>query len=81
MKGRIWRSVVEKSALAGLEHEHTVISTKLLAGRTVVRVHSETSPGPGFEAAEPDLEDVYFRSVARLRPAFAHSASSGQGRA
>ena len=64
MKGRIWRSVIEKSALAEAEREHAVISTKLLAGRTMVHVYGDASPGPGFEPAEPDLEDVYFSTMA-----------------
>jgi ABC-2 type transport system ATP-binding protein len=64
MRGRIWRSVIEKSALAEVEREHAVISTKLLAGRTVVHVFSDAAPGPGFESPEPDLEDVYFSTMA-----------------
>jgi len=64
MRGRIWRSVVEKSAVPEVERAHAVISTKLLAGRTVVRVHADAGPGPGFEPAEPDLEDVYFSTMA-----------------
>jgi ABC-type multidrug transport system ATPase subunit len=64
MKGRIWRSVIEKSALPELERAHALISTKLFAGRTVVRVFSDMAPGPGFEPAEPDLEDVYFSTLA-----------------
>jgi ABC-type multidrug transport system ATPase subunit len=64
LRGRIWRRVVEKAALPELERAHAVISTKLLAGRTVVRVYSETPPGPGFESVEPDLEDVYFSTLA-----------------
>ncbi|HEV3049800.1 MAG TPA: ABC transporter ATP-binding protein [Longimicrobium sp.] len=64
MRGRIWRSVIEKSALPALEREHRVISTKLLAGRTVVHVYGDGAPGPGFEPAEPDLEDVYFSTMA-----------------
>ena len=64
MRGRIWRRVIEKSALAGVEREHAVISTKLLAGRTVVHVYSGTKPGDGFDPAEPDLEDVYFSTMA-----------------
>jgi ABC-2 type transport system ATP-binding protein len=64
LKGRIWRRVIEKSALAGMERAHAVISTKLLAGRTVVHVHDDASPGDGFEAVEPDLEDVYFSTMA-----------------
>lgn len=63
MKGRIWRKVIEKSELAEIERKNPVISTKLLAGRTVVRVYSHENPGKGFEAAEPDLEDVYFSTM------------------
>ncbi|MBV9773932.1 MAG: ABC transporter ATP-binding protein [Gemmatimonadetes bacterium] len=64
MRGRIWRSVIDKSALPAVEREHAVISTRLLAGRTVVHVHADAAPGPGFEPAEPDLEDVYFSAMA-----------------
>ena len=60
LSGRIWRRVISRAELPGLAGEHRVISTKLLAGRTVVRVYSEAAPGVGFECAEPDLEDVYF---------------------
>jgi ABC-type multidrug transport system ATPase subunit len=63
MQGRIWRKVIEKSELAEIERENAVISTKLLLGRSVVRVHSGENPGNGFEAAEPDLEDVYFSTM------------------
>jgi ABC-2 type transport system ATP-binding protein len=64
LHGRIWRRVIAKSELADIEQRHAVISTKLLAGRTVVHVHSETAPDAGFEAADPDLEDVYFSAMA-----------------
>jgi ABC-type multidrug transport system ATPase subunit len=64
LRGRIWRRVIAKHELSALEREHAVISTKLLAGRTVVRVYSDTLPGADFELAEPDLEDVYFSTMA-----------------
>jgi ABC-type multidrug transport system ATPase subunit len=64
LRGRIWRRIVSKSDLADVERSHAVISTKLLAGRTIVHVYSGTPPGPGFEPAEPDLEDVYFSTMA-----------------
>lgn len=63
LRDRIWSRVISKQALAALEREHAVISTKLLAGRTVVRVYSDSAPN-GFEAAEPDVEDVYFSTMA-----------------
>jgi ABC-2 type transport system ATP-binding protein len=64
LRGRIWRRVIAKQELPGMERQHAVISTKLLAGRTVVRIYSDAEPGPGFEPAEPDLEDVYFSTMA-----------------
>jgi ABC-2 type transport system ATP-binding protein len=64
LRGRIWRRVIDKEALPALEQEHAVISTKLFAGRTDVHAYCDTSPGPDFEAAKPDLEDVYFSTMA-----------------
>jgi ABC-2 type transport system ATP-binding protein len=66
LQGRIWRRVIARDELAAVEAEHAVISTRLLAGRTVVHVHGDTSPGAGFERVEADLEDVYFSTMAGL---------------
>ena len=63
LRGRIWRRVIAKQELPEVEQEHAVISTKLLAGRTVVHIHADAAPGPEFEGAEPDLEDVYFSTM------------------
>jgi ABC-type multidrug transport system ATPase subunit len=63
LRGRIWRAVIAKGALSELERTHSVISTKLLAGRTVARVHSQIAPGSGFEPVEPELQDVYFSAM------------------
>jgi ABC-2 type transport system ATP-binding protein len=74
LQGKIWRRIVDKSELAEMERTHAVISTKLLAGRTVVHVHGETPPGAGFDSVEADLEDVYFCTMAGLyRHAGAHA--------
>jgi ABC-type multidrug transport system ATPase subunit len=64
LQGSIWRRIVHRDALPDVERSHAVISTKLLAGRTLVRVYAGTSPGAGFEPAEPGLEDVYFCTLA-----------------
>ena len=72
LRGHVWRRVVERAALPRMEHEHAVIATKLLAGRTVIHVHADAQP-VGFEPAEPDLKDVYF--VAMARPAAARAAA------
>ncbi len=65
LQGRIWRRVISTNALPALEREHAVISTKFLAGRTIVRVYGDAPPGLDFEPVKPDLEDVYFSTVTR----------------
>jgi len=71
------RRVITKEELPALQREHAVISTKLLAGRTLVRVCSDTAPGPGFEPAEPDLGTS---TSAQWRVASAGAASSRRRR-
>ena len=60
LRGRIWRKSVRREELESLEQELPVISTKLMAGRTIAHVYADSSPGAEFETVEPDLKDVYF---------------------
>jgi ABC-type multidrug transport system ATPase subunit len=64
LQGKIWRRMIDKTALKEIEQQHAVISTKLLAGRTVVHIYSEHDPGNDFDKVEADLEDVYFSTMA-----------------
>lgn len=64
LQGRIWRTLIDKQELPALAQEHRIISTKLLSGRTLVHVYSPEAPGEGFELTAPDLEDVYFTTLA-----------------
>ncbi len=64
LRGRIWHRTVSRAELHDLEEEMPVISTKLRAGRTIVHVYGEASPGVAFEPVEPQLEDVYFSVMA-----------------
>jgi ABC-2 type transport system ATP-binding protein len=75
LQGRIWRRVVEKGELAAVEREQRVVSTKLFAGRTVVRVYGDAPPGAGYESVEADLEDVYFTAMAGHREESAPEAA------
>jgi len=64
--GKTWHLEVDRGdreALSRVHEEQMVISTRLAGGRTVVHVFSETNPGPGFEAGDPDLKDVYFTTL------------------
>jgi ABC-2 type transport system ATP-binding protein len=62
VEGKIWRRVIPKDQLAAYQNEYAVISTKLVAGKTVVNVYSDTQP-EGFEPVPASLEDVYFSTL------------------
>jgi hypothetical protein len=64
LKSKIWRKVIDKRDLIKLEKEYHIISTKLLGGRTVIHIYSDHAPGDGIESVEPDLQDVYFSTMA-----------------
>jgi ABC-type multidrug transport system ATPase subunit len=64
LEGRIWRRMVSRDQLAAIEREMPVISTKLLAGRTIVHVYADSPPGAAFEPVDPALEDIYFSVMA-----------------
>jgi ABC-2 type transport system ATP-binding protein len=60
----IWARFVTKQELPVFQKRHQVISTRLLTGRTLIHVYSQTDPGDGFEPARASLEDVYFATIA-----------------
>jgi ABC-2 type transport system ATP-binding protein len=62
--GRIWRKTVTKAEAEALKAQGSVVSTRLMAGRTVVRAYGEHAPAAGFEPVDADLEDVYFCTIA-----------------
>jgi hypothetical protein len=64
LRQRIWRRAVDKADVESLREQLRLVSTRLQAGRTVVRAYADGPPLPGFECAEPDLEDVYFCAIA-----------------
>ncbi|AAK25528.1 ABC transporter ATP-binding protein [Caulobacter vibrioides] len=67
LKGRIWKKIIDKAELEAAKARYKVISTRLLAGRTVIHIESETDPGDGFTAVEGGLEDVYFSTLSSTR--------------
>ena len=60
LDGRVWKRTIGKGELAQYQQQMTVLSTRLVGGRTVIHVLADSAPGAGFEAIAPDLEDVYF---------------------
>lgn len=60
LQDRVWRRSVSDAELAQYQRRCTVLSSRLVAGRTQINVYAEQQPDDGFRRVEPDLEDVYF---------------------
>jgi ABC-type multidrug transport system ATPase subunit len=63
VRGHVWRKRIKKGEMADVRSRFKVISSRLVAGDPVVHVLSDASPGEGFSAVEPTLEDVYLHRV------------------
>ncbi len=63
LRGKIWKTAIDKSELENYKKEFNIISNHLVEGKLQVNVFSENQPSPKFIAAEPNLEDVYFSHV------------------
>ncbi len=76
LAGKIWRMAVAKTALEDAKRNHHVISTRMIAGRPIIFVHSDTCPADGFTLVEPGLEEAFFFHTT-LSPT-EHSANSSR---
>jgi ABC-2 type transport system ATP-binding protein len=68
-RGHVWQKTITRGELEAYRERHRVISTRLFAGRTVIHVMADGSPGEGFEPVAGGLEDVYFSTLDTSRRA------------
>ncbi|MEE3999067.1 ABC transporter ATP-binding protein [Tenacibaculum sp. FZY0031] len=59
----IWTKIITKDEVEDYKTSYKVISTKLVAGETQIRVFSETPLSNDFENIIPNLEDYYFATL------------------
>ena len=69
LRGQVWQKAIERDELEQYKQSHTVISDKMVAGQPLIHVLSQADPGEGFEAVEPNLEDVFFTKINASAPA------------
>ena len=62
LAGRLWKKLVAPGDVASLRERLPIVSTRLVAGRTEIRVVGSERPD-SLDAAEPTLEDVYFATL------------------
>ena len=68
-RGHIWQKTIDRTELEAARGQYRIISTRLFAGKTIIHVMAETSPGEGFEPVSGGLEDVYFSTLDASRRA------------
>ena len=85
LRGKVFRKLIDHSELESYRQRYHVLSNRLVLGRNAVRVlhdpdlgDSGETPGDGFEAVEPDLEDVYFSTLRGRTRAAAPDDSAGR---
>ena len=62
MQGKLWRQVVNNNQVDDVRRSVNVLATRRVAGRTEIKVSADEPP-PGFDPAQPNLEDVYFATL------------------
>lgn len=67
LEGKLWKKTIEKKELARYKDKHSVVSSRLFAGKTRIHVLADHDPGDGFEGLMPDLSDVYFTELFGLK--------------
>ncbi len=66
LQGKIYSRKISKAELKDFETGYKVISNKMIAGRPLIHVYSETPLDGEFSAAHPTLEDVFFSKIGEL---------------
>ena len=66
LEGKVWRKSIERDQVKDYSSRMSVISNKLVSGRPQIHVFADAEPGDGFIPVNPDLEDVFFASLAGL---------------
>ena len=63
LKGKIWEKSITKDEIENHQANYQLISSKLVSGKPLIHIYSDSSPGNGFSVADPDLEDVFFKAI------------------
>ncbi|HEY6850210.1 MAG TPA: ABC transporter ATP-binding protein [Terracidiphilus sp.] len=66
LEGKVWRKSIERDQVKDYSSRMSIISNKLVAGRPQIHVFADAQPEDGFIPVVPDLEDVFFASLAGL---------------
>lgn len=63
MRNTVWKLMIDKNELNAYKEKYKIISAKVVEGKVLIHVKSDTLPDAAFSVVEPDLEDVYFSNI------------------
>lgn len=69
LSGKVYSRMIPGDELSQYRALYPIISTQLKSGQLYIRVCMEEDPGQGFLPAAPNLEDLYFSTIAARVPA------------
>ena len=64
LQGRVWEKPIQKQALEQYQQNFQVVSYRFHLGKMLITVIADQQPEEGFVAKDPNLEDVYFQTIA-----------------
>jgi len=65
LEGKVWEKEIPKPEIPQYQARYRLLSSRLFAGKTFIRVHHPNNPGDGFAPRPATLEDVYFQNLKR----------------
>lgn len=63
LKGKVYYKIVDREELQTYASNYSIISNKMVGGKPLIHIYSESNPGNGFEQVNPNLEDVFFSQI------------------
>jgi len=63
LSGKVYQKIVKREELDNYAKEYSIISNKMVGGKPLIHVFSDSNPGDGFEQVQPNLEDVFFSKI------------------
>ncbi len=63
LNGKVYQTMVNRNELEDYAKNYSIISNKMVGGKPLIHVFSDTNLDNGFEQVKPNLEDVFFSKI------------------
>jgi len=63
LQGKVYQKIVSRETLDAYARQYQIISNKMVGGKPLIHIYSDTDPKNDFEEVKPNLEDVFFSKI------------------